>query len=126
MNIKGDAFVEIILIVLRCKNTAKTQSKHPHFENLSVSVWTGPLSDLNLQPVFWHAYNTCSYASLRHIRLWNSTSSAGPLTICHFLKYFPSRLFFTIQAKYEGEVATHSSFMAPLCHFGRFFLKSFS
>lgn len=74
-----------------------TESKQPHLAalsvNLSVEVRPGPLSDLNLQPVCWHAYNTCSYAWLRHIRLWNSTSSAGPLTICHFLTYFPSRLF---------------------------------
>lgn len=64
------------------------------FTEILSLVGTGPLSDLNLQPVCWLVYNTCSYARMRDIRLWNSTSSTGPLTICHFLTHFPPRLVF--------------------------------
>lgn len=66
--------------------------------SLSLEAWTGPLSDLNLQPVCWHVDNTCSYAWLRHIRLWNSTSSTGPLTICHFLQIFSIMALFVRHA----------------------------
>lgn len=70
----------------------KAERKHTQgsvfSQSLSLEAWTGPLSDLNLQPVCWHVDNTCSYAWLRHIRLWNSTASAAPLTICHFLQIF--------------------------------------
>lgn len=89
--------------VFRCKKQYKRRgagwggdAQSQLCPNVSVHVWTGPLGDLNLETVCWHTYNTCSYARLRHIRLWNSTSSAGPLTVCHFLKYFPSRLRFTL------------------------------
>lgn len=104
-------------------NCSKTQNKHPHSavsgENPSASAWMGPPGDLNLQSVCWHAYSTCSYAWLRHIRLWNSTSSAGPLTICHFLKYFPLRLFFTTSSR-MGEDAAHNS-LSLLCLWPFFF-----
>lgn len=104
-------------------NCSKTQNKHPHSavsgENPSAAAWMGPPGDLNLQSVCWHAYSTCSYAWLRHIRLWNSTSSAGPLTICHFLKYFPLRLFFTTSSR-MGEDAAHNS-LSLLCLWPFFF-----
>lgn len=44
----------------------KAESKHTQgsvfSQSLSLEAWTGPLSDLNLQPVCWHVDNTCSYA----------------------------------------------------------------
>lgn len=104
-------------------NCSKTQNKHPHSavsgENPSAAAWMGPPGDLNLQSVCWHAYSTCSYAWLKHIRLWNSTSSAGPLTICHFLKYFPLCLFFTTSSR-MGEDAAHNS-LSLLCLWPFFF-----
>lgn len=88
-------------------------------------AWTGPLSDLNLQPVCWHAYNTCSYAWLRHIRLWNSTSSAGPLTICHFLRYFPSCSSFYFLFLQPGGCAAKDTAHSELFHVSlvTFFMK---
>lgn len=80
----------------------KAKSKHTQGSvfsgSLSLEAWTGPLSDPNLQPVCWHVDNTCSYAWLRHIRLWNSTSSTGPLTICHFLHIFSIMALFVSHA----------------------------
>lgn len=80
----------------------KAESKHTQgsvfSRSLSLEAWKGPLSDLNLQPVCWHVDNTCSYAWLRHIRLWNSTSSTGPLTICHFLQIFSIMALFVRHA----------------------------
>ena len=83
-------------------------------QNQCVYVRTGPHRDLNLQPVRWHMYNTCSYAWLRHIRLWNSTSSAGPLTICHFPHIFSITARFPYEQRGSPRRAqlTHNSFIS--------------
>lgn len=106
----------------------KAESKHTQgsvfSSGLSLEAWTGPLSDLNLQPVCWHVDNTCSYASLRHIRLWNSTSSAGPLTVCHFLQIFSIMALFVRHDTLPGArikteralnsfMSVHSFFFSP-------------